>query len=202
MGETCKRQIFAGNSAVKGYAACADASAGGVKPAFRVAAGFLGSMSATVGHGEWWSSGKTGSLSPKAQAQVWGLKMAWEHFGKEVSFTEIASLVSKVGGGHPTKQAVHQLCAKMEEDEHWYPGKREAEAQKRGPKPGLTAQKKRAIAACAMALKKAGIEPSVAEVRKRCPKATQNAKTGEPLTDTPILDVFRNQCYDDGAAEP
>ena len=59
-----------------------------------------------AGSPEWWASGKVGALSPWAAAQVWALiKMSTAH-GITMSDNDIASEVTKVGGGHPTKQAI------------------------------------------------------------------------------------------------
>ena len=50
-----------------------------------------------------------------------------------------------------------------------------------------------------MAIKRSGVEPSVALVRERCPSATMNPETGESFTDKYILEVFKERCHDDGS---
>ena len=117
---------------------------------------------------DFWLSGKHGSLSPWAQAQVFALhtlntKMA---LGLEDNF--IARQVSKVGGGQPAKQCIAQLRAAFE-DPAWHPGKGRGTGEQRGPKPRFSKTKKRAVASAAMALKKSGVEPTVAAAIDRCP---------------------------------
>lgn len=114
---------------------------------------------------------------------------------------EMATHVTKVGGGHPSKNAVGAWRKIFAQDPAWFPGKTQEERAKPGPAKLLTAQKANAIASCAMAIKRSGLEPSVARVRERCPGATSNPDTGLPFTDKYILDVFRGKCHDDGSTQ-
>ena len=122
--------------------------------------------------------------------------------GLELSDGDIAAGVTKVGGGHPTKQSIAQIRLAIAEDPLWYPGKIKDGAKKRGPKPKLTEAKKLRIARSAMALKRAGVEPSVAGVVEKCPEATKNPDTSEAFTDKYILQVFRSYCSDAGSDVP
>lgn len=154
----------------------------------------MGSSSLSVGMD--WQSGKTGSLSPWSQAvAVALLKMRALHKVK-LSYEEIAHEVTKVGGGHPTRQAIALLHGVVQADSNWYPGKVSDNAAKRGPKIKFTLKKQRAVANSAMALKNAGIEPTVPKVVAQCPAAALNPSTGEPFSPNLILDVFRSLCYD------
>lgn len=143
-----------------------------------------------------WHSGKFGSLSPWSQAvAVALLKMAASHKVK-LSYRDISLEVTKVGGGHPSRQAIALLHASVMADRDWYPGKVSDNAAPRGPKVKFTLKKRRAVANCAMALKSSGIEPTVAKVVAQCPVATLNTVTGEPFSPQLVLDVFRSMCYD------
>ena len=109
---------------------------------------------------------------------------------------------SQVGGDYPSKTSIAQWRQTFEQDSAWYPGKRQCEGEKPGPKKILNAQKQNAIASSAMAIKRAGDEPSVALVRERCPDATWNPETNAPFTDKYILEVFKEKCFDDGSSLP
>jgi hypothetical protein len=148
---------------------------------------------------EWWVSGKEGSLAPWAQAKAWALMTVSKTKRLELSDGDIAEQVTKVGGGHPTKQGIAKLRANIEADPSWHPGKVSESAKKRGPKAKLTDQKKKAIARSAMALKASGVEPSVAGVVEKCPALTLNPATQEAFTDKYILEVFRSHCFDPGS---
>ena len=131
---------------------------------------------------EWWISGKQGSLAPRAQAQVWGLHVMAKNQDVKMSNDDIAAMVTKVGGGHPSQQAIASWRKTFDDDPDWYPGKQNEEAQQRGPKRKFTVQKQMAVAKSAMALKAAGEEPTVDAVRARCPTASINPDTGNVLT--------------------
>ena len=150
----------------------------------------------------WWASGKEGYLCPWAQAQVWALVRVSEKRGLDLSDWEIAEEVTKVGGGHPSKQAIAKLRACFAADSAWYPGKTSETAKRPGPKPLLTESKKLAIARSAKALKSAGEEPSESAVVEKCPRAAINPDTNEPFTDKYILQVFRSYCFDPGSEIP
>ena len=155
-----------------------------------------------VGKPDWWISGKTGSLSPLAQSKVWALATLSKRHDLYMPDESIAEEVEKVGGGHPSKQAIGKLRRQFEEDADWYPGKIAECAQKRGPKGTFTAGKKQAVARSAMAMKARGQEPSVADVIRQCPQATFNPDTGKPYSDKAILRVFKTQCYDQNPDNP
>ena len=91
-------------------------------------------------------SGKEGCLSPWALAQVWALLKVSEKRGLDLSDNDIAEDVEKVGGGHPSKQAIAELRARIAADPQWYPGKKSEDAKKPARKPLLTEAKKLAIA--------------------------------------------------------
>ena len=95
----------------------------------------------------------------------------------ELPYSAIARSVSKIGGGHPTKQAISLMHKLILVDKDWYPGKVTEGTQKRGPKIKKNAKgKKRAVALSAMSLKKKGVEPTVAAVVAQCPKAASNPR--------------------------
>lgn len=144
---------------------------------------------------------KKGQLAPWAQATVWALVQVDKNRELWLTDGEIASMVTKVGGGSPNAWSISKWRKVFENDKCWYPGKTTAEGERPGPKKLLNGQKANAIAQAAMAVKRAGTEPSVADVRERCPDAVLNPKTNAPFTDKYILQVFRERCYDEGAEE-
>ena len=149
-----------------------------------------------------WTVGKAGSLSPWSQAVVVALlKMRAKH-SVDMSLSDIAMQVTKVGGGHPSKQAVAELAANVANDAQWYPGKVSASAKKRGPKKKFTRAKQLQVAKTAMALKRSGAEVSVGAVLARAPKAATNPKTGQLYTAPTISKVFKEHCFDEGEADP
>ena len=76
------------------------------------------------------------------------------------------------------------------------------DAKKRGPKNKFGKEQKHIVANNAMALKMAGVEPTVAAVIARCPRAAANPATGEAFTFPTITKVFKTMCYDVKPAEP
>ena len=83
-----------------------------------------------------WKGGKAGSLSPQMQALAWGMHEAG------IDARDIAQQVTKVGGGHPSRQAVEKLVARIAADpEGWYPGKRPEASY--GPLPVLRGAKRK-----------------------------------------------------------
>lgn len=160
-------------------------------------------MSTSLDNGpDWWISGKTGHLAPWAQAVVWAAHRI--DTARELWLTddEIASMVTKVGGGIPNRKAIAKWRHVFAEDPNWYPGKTLEEGQKPGPKRLLTEQMANAIAKSQMARKAAGLEPSVPDARTSCPKATINPKTKAPFSDKYILRVFKEKCTDEGSTIP
>ena len=152
--------------------------------------------------GEWWHGGQSGRLSPKAQALAWALSTVSEKRNLNLTQQEIADSVTKVGGGHPTQRAISDLQGVFMRDPEWYPGKTLERRERPGPKPIFTKQRQQAVANAAMALKASGVEPTVGEIRQRCPVATRNDTTGEPLTDKYILQAIKSRCYDEGSDQP
>ena len=150
----------------------------------------------------WWASAREGRLAPWAQAQVWAAVTFAERHGLTLSDGDIAGEIRKVGGGHPTKQAVAALREAFASDPAWHPGKGVGEAKTPGPRPRFTAAKKAQVAASAMVLKAAGMEPTAELVVARCPKAAENPDTGAPFTPKYVYQVFRSQCFDAGSGEP
>ena len=98
---------------------------------------------------------------------------------------DIAAEVTKVGGGHPTKEAIRLLRENVERDPHWYSGKVTASAMKRGPKPTFKKVKKDQVAKSAMSLKRKGFEPSVNAVLAQTLRAATNPRTGKLYTPLP-----------------
>ena len=152
--------------------------------------------------GDWWASSRTGTLPPVEQAKLWALTTLADTFGVKLSLEKMASVLKKNGGGHPSVETIRKWKSVFQEDPDWYPGKTQEDAATPGPKPVFTPQRKHAVASAAMAEKRAGREPTVAGVRARCPSATWNENTEQPITDKYILHVFREQCYDDDSEQP
>ena len=61
-----------------------------------------------------WKSGREGTLCPLEQAKAWGFREAQRARGEEENFQEIADSVVKVGGGHPSRDAVRKFFDKVE----------------------------------------------------------------------------------------
>ena len=123
-----------------------------------------------------WKSGRSGSLSPLEQMRAVAFRDVYKEMGQapqaggqDAVNGSIATKLIKIGGGHPSKQAVAKLFARIDEDAGWYPGKRYQEQF--GPAHALNGAKRRCIAASAMAAKKDGNEPTYATVLANCPQA-------------------------------
>ena len=149
-----------------------------------------------------WKSGKKGSLSPWQQAVAVALLKMSDKMDVPMTYSDIAGKVTKVGGGHPSKQAISDLAAAVAADAVWYPGKVTEHAAKRGPKPLFPAAKKLQVARSAMALKRRGLEPTVAAVQLQTPAAATNKKTGGFFTAPTISKVFKEHCFDADPADP
>ena len=135
-----------------------------------------------------WKCGKKGYLSPLEQVKAWALSEA----GKDPA--EIAEKVVKIGGGHPSREAIRQLLDRIDEDPDWYPGKR-AKAEY-GRKPVLRGTKRKQVAATAMRLKKQGVEPTYSSIVANCPAAVRNPDTGVPVRPNSVYAVLKEDCYD------
>ncbi|CAK0797152.1 unnamed protein product [Prorocentrum cordatum] len=144
---------------------------------------------------QFWPSAPAGRLSPWEVVEALGLREASkEVHGGQPNMEWVAARLTKSGGGAPARAAVHTLFTKIDGDPEWFPGRHSG--AKRGPKPLLTAAKRRCIAASAMAAKKRDQEPYVAAVVIACPAATLNPGAGKPFCDKKIREVFTNDCYD------
>ena len=149
-----------------------------------------------------WHGGQRGNLSPWSEAKVWALREVYQdtHEGKTWGlYTYIAGKVEKIGGGSPSREAIRQLCEKMEEDPEWFPGKR---ASMGGRPRSVSAQNEAVIARSAVALKKAGIEPTFALVAAQCPNASLNPATGERIDKKRIYSIMKERCYDETPDQP
>ena len=151
---------------------------------------------------DWWNGGRKGTLSPWTKAKIFGMHTIAKQKGWKLGGHDIQKVVTKVGGGKPTVQAINQLRAIFEEDPDWHPGKCEDSRNKPGPKPKFTEQKKNAVAKAAMAMKQEGWEPTAAGVVARCPKASLNPDTGKAFDEKLIRTVFESKCYDLDPSEP
>jgi hypothetical protein len=151
---------------------------------------------------EFWTSGRKGTLSRKSQAQIWALTHVSELRSLHLTQEEIAGAVKKIGGGSPSQRAISDLQATIREDSDWYPGKNK-DLQDQGGRPKLfTPQKQQACANAAMAIKRAGKEPSAAAVAARCPIAAVNPETSQPFSNHLLTKVFRSKCYDNVPENP
>jgi hypothetical protein len=154
------------------------------------------------GSPEWWVGGRGGTLSPWTLAEVWALVKISDKKSLDLSDEDIAADVEKVGGGQPARNTIRLWRETWEADSRWYPGKPNEDAKTNGRKKIITAQQQATLAKSAMALKEAGVEPTAAAVKARCPAAALNSETGEFLTDEVILDVFKTRCYDNNPDVP
>ena len=135
-----------------------------------------------------WKSGRRGTLSPLAQAKVWGFREAQRARGEEENLEEISNSVAKIGGGHPGRDAIRRFFEKVDADPAWYPGKREG--ARPGPKPALTPQQQQNIARSAMAHKQAaGFEPTYKVILSKCPEAVKNPDTGRPVDKKRVISL-------------
>ena len=71
----------------------------------------------------WWTSGKQGHLSPWSQSVLWALIKVNDELGLEMEDAQLASYVTKVGGGHPLKASIGKWRRRIDVDPEWYPGK-------------------------------------------------------------------------------
>ena len=72
-----------------------------------------------------WKEGREGTLCPLEQMRAWALRAAQKDLGGEesISYAAIAERVTKVGGGHPTREAIRQFLDRVDQDPDWHPGK-------------------------------------------------------------------------------
>ena len=114
--------------------------------------------------------------------------------------TYIAGKLKKKGGGSPSCSAVPQLFAKVDADDDWFLGT--ANYDDVGRLPVMTPQQRAALARCAMAMKKNGIEPTYGKVVAACPKAALNPKTKRPFSNHTVYLILEEDCYDDDPCLP
>ena len=153
---------------------------------------------------EAWTAAPDGRLPAWEQAKAWALREVWrsEKPSEWGMLNYIASKVVKAGehGGNPSHGALSEFFSKLDADPEWYPGK--STQERFGPPPVMSAQKKQAVARCAMALKRKGVEPTYSRVVALCPKATLNPATNRPVAKKRVYDTFREDCFDSDSEEP
>ena len=149
-----------------------------------------------------WLDAKDGPLSGREQAKAWAMREIWKGDGKPKHgmLMYIAAKLKKKGGGSPSCPALHQLFAKVDADDDWFPGK--ANYDDVGRLPVMTRQQRAALASCAMAMKKNGIEPTYGKVVAACPKAALNPKTKRPFSKHSVYRILEEDCYDDDPCLP
>ena len=148
-----------------------------------------------------WKDGREGSLSPLEQCRAWALREVYRenNVPEKKLHTQMASKLTKIGGGQPTPRAVLYLCQKMDSDGDWYPGKVQEGG---GRKPALTELAKGVIKRSAEAINRRGGEVTYRQILGKCPEAVKNPTSNKPVDKKRVYDVFRTQCYDDGAELP
>ena len=61
-------------------------------------------------------------MSPWSQALVVAMfKVSSSKKELDMSYADIAKCVTKIGGGHPSKQAIAALHGSTKKDKQWYP---------------------------------------------------------------------------------
>ena len=144
---------------------------------------------------EFWRGGKVGTLSPQMQALAWGMNEAG------IDPCEIKDKLTKVGGGHPSRQAVEKLLARIAVDpQGWFPGKRPVSSY--GPSPVLRGTKRKQVAETAMRLKRQNVEPTYSNIIAACPGAARNPATKKPVNKHAVAKVLKADCVDEGAEMP
>ena len=144
---------------------------------------------------EFWKGGKEGTLSPQMQALAWGMSEAG------MDPVEITQKITKVGGGHPSRQAVEKLLARIAVDpEGWCPGQRPKATY--GPAPVLRGAKRKQVAETAVRLKRQNVEPTYANIIAACPAAAENPATKKPVNKNAVALVLKEDCVDEGAELP
>ena len=143
-----------------------------------------------------WRGGRRGTLSALEEAKAWALREAWRANGKGDYglHTFVAERVTKVGGGHPGRDAIRQFFLKVDSDVEWYPGKTTQEQH--GPASVITPTKQAAVARSAMAMKDRGVEPTYANVVAANKEALRNPETGEPVNKKRVYAILEERCYD------
>ena len=78
--------------------------------------------------------------------------------------SDIAQEVFKVGGGHPSREAIRKLREKFEADPDWHPGKVSDDAGQPGRPKAISPMQESALARSALTLKAKGIMLTAASV--------------------------------------
>ena len=152
-----------------------------------------------------WLQAPEGKLCGREQAKAWALREVWKSEGKGDygMLTFIASKLMKNKDGkpspneQPTKGSVKEFFEKIDADASWFPGKQSD--TRRGPKRVLSGVKITAIVSACKKMRKEEDEATYNEVVARCPLATMNPETGEPVDKKLVYRVFRENCHDEGA---
>ena len=71
----------------------------------------------------WWTSRKQGRLSPWSQSLLWAMIKVNDELGLEMEDAQLASFVTKVGGGHPLKASIGKWRRRIVVDPNRYPAK-------------------------------------------------------------------------------
>ena len=145
---------------------------------------------------DFWLSGKSGSLSPWMMAQTVAMLKLRSKQKLDVSYADIAMSVSKIGGGHPSKQAIALIDKFVSADPDWLPGQGKPGALKVGRKAVFTDMKKKQVAKSAMLLKKKGLEPTLGAMMAQAPAAVLNPLTNLPFSTPTLSKVLRERAYD------
>jgi len=77
---------------------------------------------------DWWMKGRTDTLSPWSQAQVWASVKVSAKRRLNLSDQPIADEVQTFSGGGPASNTIRICREKFEADPHWYPGKQTGDA--------------------------------------------------------------------------
>ena len=145
---------------------------------------------------ELWKGGQSDRLCAFEVAKAWALREASReiHQGED-TLPWVAARVVKNDGTHPSKQALFQLFNCIDSDPDWFPGKHNS--KRRGPQPIFSSAKRQRCAAAMMQLKHdEGEEPSLEDMRHRCPGSVTNPQTGLPFSDGVLRRVLNEDCYD------
>ena len=91
----------------------------------------------------WWTTARSGTLTPWSLAKVWALHTVSKMKRLDMEHTEIAKCVKKAGAAddgdpHPTPEAIKLLRKQFDDDPGWYPGKGLTTRKRPNPKPRFT----------------------------------------------------------------
>lgn len=144
-------------------------------------------------------------LSLQEECKVWAL--LWVNrqnlLKKKLTSSDIAGMVHKTDGSHPTRQAVDLIGNKYQAKKFVVAGGAKKKIKKRGKKKNdVPLKQKKRISKVAMKIKNKGAEPSAAEVLRQAPQACTNAATGEYLSERSIQRIMGEHCYDNVPTKP